>query len=61
VLSALESGAEPPVSLVDTRLTVELIAAIYASAFTGTRVRRGDLTPDSPFYQRMNGSGAPWN
>jgi predicted dehydrogenase len=61
VLSALKSGAEPPVSLVDTRLTVELIAAIYASAFTGERVRRGDLTPDSPFYQRMNGSGAPWN
>jgi predicted dehydrogenase len=61
VLSALASGAAPPVSLVDTRLTVELIAAIYASAFTGERVRRGDLTPDSPFYQRMNGSGAPWN
>jgi predicted dehydrogenase len=61
VLSAMESGAAPPVSLVDTRITVELIAAIYASAFTGARVRRGDLTPDSPFYQRMDGSGAPWN
>lgn len=61
VLSALESGKEPPVSVADTRQTVELIAAIYASAFTGARIRRGDLTPDSPFYQRMNGSGAPWN
>jgi len=61
VLSALESGAEPPVSLSDTRLTVELIAAIYASAFTGERIRRGELGPDSPFYHRMNGSGAPWN
>jgi hypothetical protein len=46
---------------VDTRMTVELIAAIYASAFTGARVRRGELTLDSPFYQRMNGTGAPWN
>lgn len=61
VLSALESGTPPPVSLVDTRMTVELIAAIYASAFTGTRVRRGELGPDSPFYHRMDGSGAPWN
>jgi predicted dehydrogenase len=61
VLSALSSNTPPPVSLADTRRTVELIAAIYASAFTGTRIRRGDLGPDSPFYQRMNGSGAPWN
>jgi predicted dehydrogenase len=61
VLSALESGEEPPVTLPDTRLTVELIAAIYASAFTGARVRRGELGPDSPFYHRMNGEGAPWN
>jgi predicted dehydrogenase len=61
VLSALESGTEPPVSLSDTRLTVELITAIYASAFTGERIRRGELGPDSPFYHRMNGSGAPWN
>jgi len=61
VLSALEAGTPPPVSLVDTRMTVELIAAIYASAFTGARIRRGELTPDSPFYQRMDGTGAPWN
>lgn len=61
VLSALESGTSAPVSLVDTRMTVELIAAIYASAFTGARVRRGELGPDSPFYHRMDGSGAPWN
>ncbi|MGB3442331.1 MAG: Gfo/Idh/MocA family oxidoreductase [Actinophytocola sp.] len=61
VLDALETGAAPPVTLPDTRLTVELIAAIYASAFTGERVRRGTLRPDSPFYHRMDGTGAPWN
>ncbi|MPZ80038.1 MAG: gfo/Idh/MocA family oxidoreductase [Actinophytocola sp.] len=60
VLDALSSGAVPPVSLVDTRRTVELIAAIYASAFTGRRIMRGELGPDSPFYQRMDGTGAPW-
>ena len=61
VLTALESGTPPPVSLVDTRMTVELIAAIYCSAFTGDRVRRGDIGPDSPFYHRMDGTGAPWS
>lgn len=60
VLDALAAGAPPPVTLPDTRATVELVAAIYASAFTGTRVGRGDLGPDSPFYHRMDGSGAPW-
>jgi predicted dehydrogenase len=61
VLSALESDTAPPVSLSDTRLTVELIAAIYASAFTGTRIRRGELDENSPFYHRMDGPGAPWS
>ncbi|GAB1515050.1 Gfo/Idh/MocA family protein [Actinophytocola sp. KF-1] len=61
VLDAMSAGVAPPVTLPETRRTVELIAAIYASAFTGARVRRGELTPDSPFYHRMDGTGAPWN
>jgi predicted dehydrogenase len=61
VLDAMATGEAPPVTLPETRRTVELIAAIYASAFTGGRVRRGELTQDSPFYHRMDGTGAPWN
>ncbi len=60
VLDALSAGMPPPVPLADTRRTVELIAAIYASAFTGRRITRGELGPDSPFYHRMDGTGAPW-
>ena len=60
VLDALARSEPPPVSLVDTRATVELIAATYASAFTGRRVAAGELGPDSPFYHRMDGTGAPW-
>jgi predicted dehydrogenase len=60
VLDALAAGTPPPVALPDTRGTVELIAAIYASAFTGGHVARGELGPDSPFYHRMDGTGAPW-
>jgi predicted dehydrogenase len=60
VLDALAAGDPPPVSLPDTHATVELIAAIYASAFTGQRITAGSLGPDNPFYQRMEGTGAPW-
>ncbi|WP_022882812.1 Gfo/Idh/MocA family protein [Gryllotalpicola ginsengisoli] len=60
VLDALEAGRPLPVELPSARSTLELIAGIYASAFTGARVRPGDIGPDSPFYASMEGSGAPW-
>jgi predicted dehydrogenase len=60
VLDAVAAGTPPPVTLTDARRTVELVAAIYASAFTGRRIARGELGPDSPFYHRMDGTGAPW-
>jgi predicted dehydrogenase len=60
VLDALAAGTPPPVTLADTRPTMELVAAIYASAFTGAPVRRGEIGPGSPFYHRMDGDGAPW-
>ena len=60
VLDALEAGEAPPVTTADARGTLELIAAIYASAFTGRPVARGAIGPESPFYDRMDGSGAPW-
>lgn len=60
VLDALEQGVAPPVTFADSRSTLELIAACYAAAFTREPVARGQLRPDSPFYHRMDGSGAPW-
>ncbi|WP_416906009.1 Gfo/Idh/MocA family protein [Micromonospora echinospora] len=60
VYDALDAGTPPPVALADTRQTVEFIAALYASAFTGERVHRGQIGSDSPFAQRMNGTGTPW-
>lgn len=60
VLDALAAGEPPPVTLADTRPTMELIAAIYASAFTGAPVRRGEIGAGSPFYGGMDGNGAPW-
>ncbi|WP_144122757.1 Gfo/Idh/MocA family protein [Catellatospora sichuanensis] len=60
VLDALEASVPPPVTPADARSTMELVAAVYASAFTGRRVRRGEIGPGSPFYERMAGTGAPW-
>jgi predicted dehydrogenase len=60
ILDALAAGVPPPVTLADTRPTMELIAAIYASAFTGAPVSRGEIGPGSAFYHRMDGGGAPW-
>ena len=35
VLDALDAGVPPPVTPAETRQTLEFIAALYASAFTG--------------------------
>lgn len=60
ILDAFDDGSALPVTLDDARLTMEFIAALYASAFTGQRVQRGEIGPDNPFYRRMDGHGAPW-
>jgi len=60
VLDALERGTAPPVTFADARTTLELVAACYTSAFTREPVVRGQLQPGSPFYHRMDGTGAPW-
>jgi len=60
IADALDGKTAPPVTVEDARRTLELLAAIYASAFTGKRVRAGEIDPTSPFYQRMDGTGAPW-
>jgi predicted dehydrogenase len=60
VLDALDAGLAPPVSTADTRVTMEFIAAVYASSFTGRTVARGEITEGHPFHGSMAGSGAPW-
>lgn len=61
ILDALDAGDPPPVTSADARSTLELVAALYASAFTGTPVRRGDIDADHPFATAMQGTGAPWS
>jgi predicted dehydrogenase len=60
VLRCLGERTAPPVTPADARRTMQLVAGIYASAFLGRPVRPEDLGPGSPFYRRMDGSGARW-
>jgi predicted dehydrogenase len=55
VLAALAAGQQPPVPPAEARRTLSLVAAIYASAFTGRPVTEEDLAPGTPFYASMNG------
>ncbi|HUN31978.1 MAG TPA: Gfo/Idh/MocA family oxidoreductase [Trebonia sp.] len=58
VLAALAVGQPPPVAPDDARRTLSLVAAIYASAFTGRPVTPRDLAAGTPFYASMNGRQA---
>jgi predicted dehydrogenase len=60
VLSCLAAGTRPPVTPAESRCTLSLVAAIYASAFTGQPVTPADLGPGSPFYDHMDGGTVPW-
>lgn len=61
ILDAKAAGEPTPVSLSEARDTLELAAAIYASAFTDKPIHRGDLAPSTPYATRMGGPGAPWS
>lgn len=60
VLDALERGDRPPTSGRAGRETLELITALYRSAFTGRPVLRGEITPADPFYHRLHGDMPGW-
>lgn len=54
---ALDAGTPLPAGADSARQTLEFAAAIYASAFTGKPVRRGEIVPGHSFYTGMDGEG----
>ncbi|MFI0443878.1 Gfo/Idh/MocA family protein [Actinomadura sp. 6N118] len=60
LLDAYERGERPSTSGDGGRQTLELVAALYKSAFTGRPVSRGEIGPDDPFYHRMHGDVPGW-
>lgn len=54
-----DAGRCPLTSGEEARKTLELLTAIYKSAFTGEIVTRGSIQPGDPFYQALHGHRAP--
>ena len=55
----MDTGTRPLTSGDDARRTLELLTAIYKSAFTGQPVTRGSIKPGDPFYTALHGGHAP--
>lgn len=54
-----DAGRRPLTSGEEARKTLELLTAIYKSAFTGEIVRRGSIRPGDSFYEALHGRRAP--
>lgn len=57
LVADLRAGRRPRASGADGRTSLELVAALYKSAFTDTTVEAGDIAPGDPFFAAMNGGG----
>jgi predicted dehydrogenase len=54
-IADLDAGRRPSTSGPDARRTLELLTALYKSAFTGQPVPRHSIQPGDPFYARLHG------
>lgn len=57
LLTSLENGEVPATTGQSLRRTMEIVTGIYASSFTGQRVKRDDLVAGNPYYHHLNGKG----
>ncbi|MFJ8691623.1 Gfo/Idh/MocA family protein [Streptomyces roseolilacinus] len=60
LLADLRAGRRPRGSGPDGRKSLELVAALYKSAFTGTAVRAGGIGPGDPFHTSLHGGTPGW-
>lgn len=51
----MDAGRRPMTSGDDARRTLELLTALYKSAFTGQPVARGSIKPGDPYYGALHG------
>ncbi len=57
LVTDMDAGQRPLTSGHEARRTIELLAAIYKSAFTGEIVRAGSIVSGDPFYAAVHGGG----
>ncbi|WP_438479797.1 Gfo/Idh/MocA family protein [Oleiharenicola lentus] len=54
-----DANRQPLTSGVESHRTLELLTAIYKSAYTGEIVKRNSIKPGDPFYTALHGNMAP--
>ncbi|MSU23829.1 MAG: Gfo/Idh/MocA family oxidoreductase [Opitutus sp.] len=59
LVANLDARTRPLTSGEDARRTLELLTALYKSAFTGQIVQRGSIRPGDPFYAAVHGGMSP--
>ena len=60
LVASMRAGERPRSSGADGRTSLELITALYKSAFTDTTVRAGDIGPGDPYYAALHGGAPGW-
>lgn len=60
LVASMRAGERPRSSGADGRTSLELITALYKSAFTDTTVRRGEIGPGDPYYTALHGDAPGW-
>ncbi|MEU4142810.1 Gfo/Idh/MocA family protein [Streptomyces parvulus] len=56
----IRNGRRHATSGTGGRRTLELVTALYKSAFTDTTVRAGDIGPGDPYYTELHGGAPGW-
>lgn len=59
IVADMDAKRRPLTSGDEARNTLELLTAIYKSAFTGETVARGSIRPGDSFYTALHGGRAP--
>ncbi|MDX3380312.1 Gfo/Idh/MocA family oxidoreductase [Streptomyces niveiscabiei] len=60
LVASMRAGARPRLSGEEGRASLELISALYKSAFTDVTVRRGEIGAGDPYYTALHGNAAGW-
>lgn len=60
LVASMRAGERPRSSGADGRTSLELITALYKSAFTDVTVRRGEIGPGDPYYTALHGGAPGW-
>ncbi|MFE2266748.1 Gfo/Idh/MocA family protein [Streptomyces griseosporeus] len=60
LMASMRAGERPRASGADGRTSLELVTALYKSAFTDTTVRRGEIGPGDPFHTALHGGTPGW-